>query len=612
MEILQSEHGFTHDYESVELAVDEALALAAQISDQNERYATLQTVLAEEPEIFEIVANTIAVEQREAFTDLQEIGLSTGDMYEAVAIEGLRVRSAIKTAEAESNSLEAEAEEKNQKLTQLRQEYEVAERARFKSIIENVEQLAPNALEKVQALLDNRIKGSNPATESGSGISELEDEVLNLLTRIDAEKLKAVHNTQSLEALTPFEEKVAVTWPYPRVLREVIGQDTSRWILIDELPVEPKMNSSNHARYNEIRERHVDQPEASIYASLYLSEQSGKTVTVEELVDFLYTDDVRQTVSDTGLRSRVTSILGPKHGSLVRNILLEEEHILQYGYRKKLEIGPDSVIRQVNRQRIYRAVSLQDLELLQEDDSPEGYSDEFEPLSDEIMQFIARVSINDEDTEAEIATIEPSKSVANEQVVNESSNEIETTDPLDALEVEVRAVLAESELTADNSGAHTGEVPALDADTEIVTPEGAQPVRVESKIEPAVSEKLPPWLKTIKEEVGAAINDLEELDLLNDPNGQKIGVARIKSQSRIFATEEAIQRMISVGYMKELKGVSPSSLSAEMITPAEMIIMRLFNTNRNMLSQRSRQKRVNKVVDKALESYFKARESSKS
>jgi hypothetical protein len=149
-------------------------------------------------------------------------------------------------------------------------------------------------------------------------------------------------------------------WPVPYVLRNQSSEASmtpedliANSEYLDQIPVKPTLNASAHQRIASLRERHIDAPEASIYITLYLGEHQNEVVTVENLAAFLYFQDVLEQVDTNIMRSKITTLLGPKvQGMRIRGMLLENGLALQYGWRRmRREDGS-----MTQKQRIYRAV----------------------------------------------------------------------------------------------------------------------------------------------------------------------------------------------------------------------------------------------------------------
>lgn len=124
---------------------------------------------------------------------------------------------------------------------------------------------------------------------------------------------------------------------------------------------------------SEHRERQVDQPDASVLIATHLATHYGREITVDELLEVLYAHCSIENIGRNALRSRVTTLLGPKiQGERIAEMLEEKGYKLQYGWRKIMQRRPNGELKQLKRVRVYRATPIVDDKL----NSGEFFSEE--------------------------------------------------------------------------------------------------------------------------------------------------------------------------------------------------------------------------------------------
>ncbi len=352
----------------------DADGLALQIADQNARYHEANTLLVDEPEILDIVHFGIAEEQEESFANILAIAPESSLLYKSLGKASLAIDKGLEITDARVNELAPTVKEQEAALEELL--IQQKHRQKTEELLATVKRLAPRSVEAVVELLDSRgIK-----LVSNQEINDLEDAVIDLMDQED-------QASQELEKLKVYsvslDEKVgqlAVSWELPLALMD---QNRSIFAVLDELPVEPVPIDCPDGEVKKFTERHIDQPKAALYAALCLTEHSGQTVTVDQIARALYSKEVIADLSEHHLRSRVTSTLGPKvRGEALSEILDQEGHILQYGWRRILEQKTNGHTAIVRRHRIYRAIrkdqvgDYSDQNTFETDD----YVDNFEPM----------------------------------------------------------------------------------------------------------------------------------------------------------------------------------------------------------------------------------------
>lgn len=106
-------------------------------------------------------------------------------------------------------------------------------------------------------------------------------------------------------------------------------------------------------------ERQIEQPDASVLIAAYLAQYRDRTVTVDELVEFLYGHCSLDGVKRKAYRSRVTTLMGPQiQGEQIQNLLEPRGLVMKHGWRIVVDMRPQGIIKQVKRHRVYRTESI--------------------------------------------------------------------------------------------------------------------------------------------------------------------------------------------------------------------------------------------------------------
>jgi len=103
------------------------------------------------------------------------------------------------------------------------------------------------------------------------------------------------------------------------------------------------------------------QPHAKSLMTYYFAENPRRTVTVDELMDFIYSH-VPEDEKTRNLRNSVTTMLGPKiQGKEMKRLMAEEGLLLQYGWQKIMYVN-GSPKPKISRKRVYRAIPIDEAE----------------------------------------------------------------------------------------------------------------------------------------------------------------------------------------------------------------------------------------------------------
>lgn len=362
--------------------LSDASDLALQIQDQNARYVEAAEVFKDESEVLELVQFGIAEEQEEAWANMLAVAPESNRVFETLGVLSLSIPKVIDTANTQLEELNESIDEREHSLEEQRAAKTQLAQEKHTTLLAEVERLAPRAVSSVKELLEAR---DTPLT-GDEEIGALEDEILTLMGQEEEMQIELKTIGMQSEAIEEVIGRTALTYELPIAL---LDQDRSMFAVIDELPVEPELNDQQRENAREFTERHVDQPEAALYAALCLLDSSGKTVSVDQIVHALYSSEVITTHSDHHMRARVTTTLGPQlKGENIRAILKDEAHILQYGWRRILTQKPDGQTIITRRERIYRAVDEAQLDDLQEGIfEGDGYTDTFE-MTPEITALV--------------------------------------------------------------------------------------------------------------------------------------------------------------------------------------------------------------------------------
>lgn len=151
-----------------------------------------------------------------------------------------------------------------------------------------------------------------------------------------------------------------------------------------------------------------------------------------------------------------------------------------------------------------------------------------------------------------------------------------------------------AELETDTTEVPEG-LPAQQED-EPVHPEAAPHSQAEGAVD---------WEQQFRQDVRAAIEALSSDNLLSaeqDPaETHRARVVSRMSTSSKMGTEEAIHRLRQAGLMKKDRRVNPADVE---ISAKELVCMHLFNANRDILSQKRKQRKALAIVETELAAFF--------
>lgn len=494
--------------------------LNEEIRDQNLRWQIAQEKFTDIPDILGLVRQGIAEEQFESFSRMSEQNSEHGNVYSAIGHLSCqlysRTQEATMRSEEIKQKIEAQYEAQRERESQVREE----ERAKYENLLTDVEKLAPKAVDKVRDYIENRLALKETCPE----LAELEDAILALY--MQEEEMARMRAELTWETAY-VEECIAgdSSWDLPLVLMYDSDAKVLRTSYLDELPVDPGSLGGQKERMAQLREHHIDQPDASLLAALYMIEHRGATVTVDELAKALYSEEVRNSIPRHTLRSRVTTIFGQTYLGGMQKILDEEGFTLQYGWRSFLERNQKGIIVIANRERIYRAV-------------------------------------------------EKNKS--------------------DKPELETRNI------AEDGTG-------TTDIFESVPVPPDNQPTQPSKSLE-ASKGTQEEWVSDFLTTVARTIAYLDELRLLRK-EGVTVKYARSVHPSRAFATKTVISRLRGANLTKLStdSNVSQQTIKDYSLTPLELVLMSIFNTNREILMKNSpNQSKAVAIINQLLNMYFQS------
>ncbi len=580
---------FEVQLEQISAATLEVGELAADIGDQNRRFSEIGMVFDDEPEIKELAENGLAEEQFETFSNLRDLMSVNGHYFTELG-------TMVVVSPKETERLKAEFEDKE--VTALAKEEELELLNETKSgeleqksldIIKNIERLSPKAVDQVKSYLGER----SVSLSGDPDIDALENEIISLLETTEAlaaEIEECEAREKALEDLTGLGR----SWELPLVLYARSEYLEQMQLVLDEMPVEPKLSTVEHDKFKALTERHIDQPEATRYTALYLTEHPGMTVTVGELASFLYPDKVAALNGERSLRSRVTTLLGPQRLSdSLKEVLLAEGLVLQYGWRKILTLdGSSGRLKVAARHRIYRALPL---DQIRETDlhgklNTDEYSQEFEVTED--IKVLAAVSRH-----AGLEVSSPRSQGGNEGHILTPKDDTDNRKSTEA-----------------NVGAHISVItPSVDTESksqainenETDITASSVPLNEQDTAGNNGLEKLGDWEKSFKPNITEAIRTLEEWGLLESSDSIKIATAKKMSRSGVFATPTSVNRVRQANLTPHLKRLKGNQIMEADIYPKDMVLMLLINRQGDILGKRMpHQARAVELIEKALEKYF--------
>jgi hypothetical protein len=520
-----------------------------QIEDQNARFEQVQEIFKGDEEIRDIASDGIAEEQSETFAQLRDLtnenarvftglGQFSLDLLREVQVTAEDMTDHVELIELGERELAAKKEEK---------QAEILKEAR--AIVDSVAQLAPRALDRVNELLQARISQSISDPEMADLEKQLADLNQYLETlKSDYDALES-HSSNVDDMLTEH----GAAWPVPLALAHNREKLAVVQAFIDELPVEPELTARSHDRFEDIKSRYVDQPLATLYASLYLTERPNHTVTVDDLINFLYSTEAVESVSRHNMRSRVTTILGPERGTAVRGILNEEGLILQYGWRKYIERVGDGMAKIVSRQRIYRAIPFDALtEDLVAPDQGEGFEDEFEttPNIRALQNDRAIVGL----ALKNLGLLAPGETVKDIPFITVALDEVESD--IQAGE-ELVPILGSALATAKQLG------------------EPEPPKVIEEPCETVHGSEMEQY----KARIERAIIELAQVGLMESPEGVSLSTARIKNDTKLWGRMRHFQRLKAAGLIEGNFDDQDASLAYQMVDPVSMVLLKLVSSS---------------------------------
>jgi hypothetical protein len=171
--------------------------------------------------------------------------------------------------------------------------------------------------------------------------------------------------TIAMGGLALVYEVIGQPWPAPRATYTEEPEILSPDLAEDEF-TEPVLTS--HALVvdgiKEFSSRHKDAPRASSFIAYYLTENPDKSITADELADFIYSHVDEEDKPAYPLRNRITTILGPKlQGKRMARMLAEEGYVLQYGWQRQLQPATNGRPgMKISRRRVYRAVRMDEID----------------------------------------------------------------------------------------------------------------------------------------------------------------------------------------------------------------------------------------------------------
>jgi hypothetical protein len=317
-------------------------------------------------ELLTLAAEGIAEDEQQLSMQMQEFGKSDSAdrVYGAIGHFLLANSQNVGRIDERLTTLQqqyaAKASQLEEKTEDLRQRWEKQRMVEMEAELERFSRISPNAIDDVRRELLGRKGQFNP--QLSPSIQALEAELLRLIENIDHEQKVQETFAKRRAMLDELVKQGGEAWPIS--IAERFRPAEKVQIELDELPVEPVLSERGASILAAMRDRHIDEPDASQFITLYLIEHANEVVNVKDLAQFLYNDVIRTDISETGLRSRITTLLGPAR-NFIGKLLEEEGYVLHYGWRRTLEKTPGKIKLVGGAQRIYRAMSKQDAEALQ-------------------------------------------------------------------------------------------------------------------------------------------------------------------------------------------------------------------------------------------------------
>lgn len=430
-----------------------------------------------------------------------------------------------------------------------------SEQRRYDDLVEAVKEIAPLGEKQAEELAERRK-------------SELE------LAEAAVIREEISVKQSYLESFDELIEESGKAWPIPRLLNGVVQIISPEYI--DEIPVDPQLKKpSEQKRFDQFKERHVYSDELTTAVIFYLVEESGNVVTVDELAKFVYGFGPDEP-HPKDVRTSITSALGPKtNKDRIEEILGNEGdgYVLQYGWRRKVD--QETGIPCGARYRIYRALDLNDIDAVDDIVRHNGDIDSFDGAESDPEYLMPEKQNGGYEVED-----------VPEVLTKISEPEIED----DEAEAIIRPVLMAPRPTA-RTAKKMGAAPLKVATKKVV-----------SQVKSPEKEPRANWQSDLSKAIGEAITLLEADKLMTD-EPLAANIVSIRSSSTLMGTQTALERMEEAGIIS-LSGLSRNSKQKFQLSPAERVIMSIFNTQSKSFTERSRKRQALKLVDDAVASFF--------
>ncbi|GAC1386452.1 MAG: hypothetical protein NVS1B7_4850 [Candidatus Saccharimonadales bacterium] len=563
---------------------------ALQIDDQNKRFLEACELFHDDPEIKDITIDGIAEEQSETFAKLCDLSDESGFVYENLGkIDQEIYRKLVATSDQVVETNE-EIELKKNELTSKKTEKEEEILQGTQDIVSNVARLSPKSLEKVKEILRAR----TAEAYNDEDLKNLQVEIGKLTLQL--EMLQADYDVLE-DRTTEIDNLISSNvnaWPLPLAVIARSENASSLQAIIDELPVEPELTPRVHERYVKLKSHNIDQPEATIYTALYFSEHAAKTVTVDELIDFLYSQTVIATVSNYHMRTRVTTILGPERGVAVRQILQDEGFLLQYGWRRTLEKNGNGSVKVIDRKRIYRAIALADL-ANPIDATMDGndFKDNFE-ISPEMNTLITAAK-NDlkHALETPAVATAPTYPTLPETAITTQQPKMQNTNTGILTAHTTGNYLPKTSQEAPRKSRRSTKV------AQTPTPRNFENIEAERTVT---------WEKEFQKEVGKTIVELEKFSLLITPEGESLGTARRKGAGTRVFSNRMLEKLAEAGLITKDFSKYKSNIASFTVTPDVVVMLKLFSVCSDLAKGNPHQNRAKQIIQEAVTSFFEHRQ----
>lgn len=416
------------------------------------------------------------------------------------------------------------------------------------------------------------------------------------ITEITARRMAAIDNLNRLglqdRILTINEELVALdglyevagqAWPVPQVYRPEASTDTPAIKVEFELPVEPSCYEYDSSRAGELRQFLGRTDAASMKMAVYLLENEERILTIEEIHNAVYPDDPtigthlsRIPKNELSLRNKVAALLrqektednAENSGNTVRSMLSDIGYVVKNVGVRIIDAATNKLAPHTKPRTAYFVI-LKEREIF------------FDSLSTEKLTAYY-------DESGQLLNPELVAELTGATLIGRVEDANDAQDALPAPQTPDNTAVIEEEATSP-VGSEVTEAPEPEVAAKLANAR-RKPV---SKRE----QKLQDFANTVHE----AADKLYQAGVLPVERNGVLPNYILYQMSNKLGTQTARERLHKAGLLKAELLDTDTELSA-----ATIVLMELFNTNRQFLSSSSAviKKQIVETVERVLNDYY--------